>query len=92
MKPDLINKDIFENVYSKIIKIKKNRKKTLSFNINIFFIFILILFAVFLYNRFYEKKNRNIDNHYKLSKKHNNNTPPETYLKKEGFFNEYHVH
>ena len=91
MKPDLINKDIFENVYSKIIKMKINRKKTLSFNINIFLILIFTLFVLFLYNRFYEKKNRNIDNQNKLFKKHNN-TQQETYIKKEGFFNEYNVH
>ena len=100
MKPNLINMDAINNAYKNILKLKKKKYRSLSFNINKFLLFIILVFLYVMYNRFYEKKERvNLIIHSKkllkkeaikkkeITKRHNNNNNNNN--NSDLFYNEY---
>jgi hypothetical protein len=95
MKPNLINTEAVNNAYKNILKIKKKNYRSLSFNINVFLICIILVFLYVMYRRFYEKKEKvNLIIHSKnllkkeeikkqeITQRHNNNNS-------DLFYNEY---
>jgi hypothetical protein len=95
MKPNLIDTNAVSNAYKNILKIRKREFKTLSFNINIFFICIIFIFLFMMYKRFYEKIERNklivISKRIINQKKNKEKQITQNTIKPNLFFNEYRL-